>query len=103
MKKVIDKQNLLVKLTDKNDIQWKKSALLVTANRWSHDDSHSYPIGIFKTMESAKKKAKQEFFDRGGKYGVTIFATKNASAKLIEIYEIISPYKDKIKGAQAKK
>jgi len=89
----------LKKLTDKTDVFWKGSLFITVAYRWSDEQDHSYPVGAYKTLESAINNANKEVCERGGKYGCKVFATQHTNKfkndRLVEIYEIPSQYKDK--------
>jgi hypothetical protein len=82
----------------KPDNYWIKGTLyVVIANRWSSPKNHSYPVGAYRTLDCAIHNANKEVCERGGKYGCIIYATqhtnKTKSDRLVEIYEIESPYK----------
>jgi len=88
----------LKKLTYKPDVNWKKGTLFVViAERWSSPGNHSYPVGAYKTLDSAINNANKEVCERGGKYGCIVYATQHTNKfkedRLVEIYEIESPYK----------
>jgi|SRR3990167_2518559 len=88
----------LKKLSDKPDNYFKKGTLyVVVADRWSSPENHSYPVGAYRTLDCAISNAHKEVCSRGGKYGCMIYATQHTNKiiedRLIEIYEIESPYK----------
>lgn len=92
----------LVKLTNIPDNHWKKGTLfLVIANRWGNSERHSYPVGVYRTLDCAVSNAHKEACYRGGKYGLIIYATQHTNKykteNLIDIYELESPYKNKVK------
>lgn len=91
----------LVKLTELPDNSFKKGTLyVVIAHRWSNSENHSYPVGAYITLSSAINNAHKEVCSRGGKYGCIIYATQHTNRfkedRLVEIYEIESPYKNKV-------
>jgi hypothetical protein len=87
----------LKKLTDKTDVFWKGALFITIAYRWSNEQNHSYPVGAYKTLDSAINNANKEVCERGGKYGCKVYATQHTNKfkddRLVEIYEIESPYK----------
>lgn len=87
----------LKKLTDKTDVFWKGALFITVAYRWSNEQDHSYPVGAYKTLDSAINNAHKEVCERGGKYGCKVYATQHTNKfkddRLVEIYEIESPYK----------
>jgi hypothetical protein len=89
----------LKKLTDKTDVSWKGSLFVTIAYRWSNEQDHSYPVGAYRTLDSAINNANKEVQKRGGKYGCKVYATQHVNKfkedRLVEIYEIESPYKGK--------
>jgi hypothetical protein len=100
MEKMIKRKHIigLKKLTDKPDVYWKKGTLFVViADRWSSPENHSYPVGAYLGLETAIGNANKEVCERGGKYGCKVYATQHTNKfkedRLVEIYEIESPYK----------
>lgn len=90
--------NGLIKISDKPDVFWKKGTIfIVIANRFSNPETHSYPVGAYLGLETAISNANKEVCNRGGKYGCVIYATQHTNKfkdeRLVEIYEIESPYK----------
>lgn len=87
----------LKKLTDRTDVSFKGSLFVVMANRWSNKADHSYCVGAYKILDSAINNAHNEVCNRGGKYGCIVYATQHMNKfkddRLVEIYEIESPYK----------
>jgi hypothetical protein len=87
----------LKKLTDRPDVFWKGSLFITVAYRWSSEQGHSYPVGAYRTLDSAINNAHKEVCERGGKYGCKVYATQHTNKfkedRLVEIYEIASPYK----------
>jgi hypothetical protein len=45
---------------------------VVTAYRWGSNENHSYVVGVYSTMERAKKAGDLEESYRGGKYSCHI-------------------------------
>ena len=87
----------LKKLTDKTDIFWKGALFITVAYRWSNEQDHGYPVGAYRILDSAINNAHKEVCERGGKYGCKVYATQHTNKfkddRLVEIYEIESPYK----------
>jgi hypothetical protein len=71
------------------------------AERWSDRFNHVYPVGSYATLEAAMHNANKEVSWRGGKYGARIYVTRHPNQhmpdRLLEIYEIRSPYYDCVK------
>jgi hypothetical protein len=92
----------LHKLTEEHDRRWAKGCIFtVIAERWSDRYSHTYPVGSYLTLSSALHNANKEVSWRGGKYGCRIYATRHPnqykSERVVEIYEVRSPYYGRVK------
>lgn len=83
---------MLIKLTNEPDIQ--KGYFVLWAFRYGNPEKHSYSVGFYTSLESAKHNAKLEATERGGKYSIVIYQVKGN--RLFEIYEIPSPYMEKV-------
>ena len=86
---------MLVKLTDLPDMQ--TGSFVLWAFRYGDINKHSYAVGFFKSLEAAKRNAKLEATERGGKYSIVIYTVRGN--RLFEIYEIPSPYMKKVLNA----
>ena len=85
----------LHKLSDRPDKHWNGCLFTVVAERWGDRDNHCYPVGSYKTLESALHNANKEVWFRGGKYGTRIYANRHPNqhrTRLVEVYEVRSPY-----------
>lgn len=45
----------------------------VHAYRWGDREKHSYPVGVFDSLDLAEISAKAEEYERGGKYDCEIY------------------------------
>lgn len=83
---------------------WQGKSLLIMAHRYSCEEGHIYPVGIYKSVEACVRAMHRIMYGRGGKYGVIVYVslphepTKDDDKRLIEIYRLDSPYKDKLKA-----
>lgn len=41
---------------------------VVTMYRWGNKENHSYPLGVYTTLDTAKREGDKELDYRGGKY-----------------------------------
>lgn len=89
----------LHKLTDAPDSHLKGGIFTVVAERWGDRYNHCYLVGSYKTLQSALHNANKEAAYRGGKYGCRIYCTRHPNQheqdRMVEIYEIRSPYHDR--------
>ena len=49
-----------------------KTVYVVTAYRWGDRENHSYNVGVFSTLDSAKLAADKHAMYRGGKYACVV-------------------------------
>ena len=92
----------LHRLTDIPDSKWRKGCIFtVMAERWSDPFNHTYPVGSYMTLDAALHNANKEVSWRGGKYGTRVYVTRHpnqhATDRMIEIYEVRSPYFGRVK------
>lgn len=59
---------------------------VATMYRWGNDENHSYVLGVFSSLENAKKAMKKEANQRGGKYegGIVGFELDNTILKFMQ-------------------
>lgn len=74
----------------------KLGSYIVVAKRWSSDQSHNYIVDLCNGIDTAKESAEKEMTERGGKYGMQIFAFRSDNNDLDMVFEIESPYKNKV-------
>lgn len=67
-----------IKETELPDRCWKKDcSFLVIMNRWGSSENHTYPLGVYKTLDTAVFNAHKEVQQRGGKYSAQIWVNKH--------------------------
>lgn len=78
----------------------KDKLYLVMAYRYGCREGHIYPVGVYKSEDSAMHNAGKEAYLRGGKYAIKVFETrhpnKSKPERLTLIHEIKSPYENKL-------
>ena len=75
----------------------KEGSYIVMANRYSKDEGHSYIVDLCKGIDTAKEAAEKEMVERGGKYGMQVIAFRDDNNEQEVVFEIESPYKNKVK------
>lgn len=64
--------------TEFPDTCWKKDcSFLVLMNRWGDTENHTYPLGVYKTLDTAVFNSNKEVQKRGGKYSAQIWVNKH--------------------------
>jgi len=94
-----------VKETELPDKCWKKDcSFLVLMNRWGSPENHTYPLGIWLTLDGAIHNANAEMHQRGGKYSAQIFVNKHkcndSNRRLTLIYSINGRQTNNLKDLQ---
>ena len=59
--------------------------------RYGDKEKHSYVIGIYAGIDTAIEKAEEETILRGGKYSVVIYAQREDTGDVEEVYETKIP------------
>ncbi len=86
------------------DNNYKGKSLLIMAHKYSCSDGHIYPVGIYKSVESACRCMSRVMNERCGRYGVFVYVslpnepTNDDDKRLKLIYEVESVYKHKLKS-----
>jgi hypothetical protein len=81
MNKKLRKELNCIKETDFPDRCWNKNcSFLVLMNRWGSAENHSYPLGIWLTLDGALHLANSEVQQSGGKYSAQIYVNKHRVA-----------------------
>jgi hypothetical protein len=75
----------------------KTGSYIVIAKRYSKNESHSYIVDLCKGIDAAKDVAEKEMIERGGKYGMQVIAFREDNNEQEVVFEIESPYKNKVK------
>lgn len=79
-------------------------SFLVMAHRFSCDEGHIYPVGIYKSVESIHRCIERTMNGRAAKYGVKVYVSlpqepnNNDEARMKLIYEVDSVYKGRLKS-----
>ena len=80
------------------ELQLRKEGIyIVVAKRYSKNEAHSYIVDLCKGIDTAKDSAEKEMVERGGKYGMQIIAFREDNNEQEIVFEIESPYKNKVK------
>jgi len=74
----------------------KTGSYIVIAKRWSSEQSHNYIVDLCSGIDTAKEIAENEMRERGGKYGMQIIAFREDNNEQEIVFEIESPYKNKV-------
>jgi len=74
----------------------KTGSYIVIAKRWSSEQSHNYIVDLCSGIDTAKEIAENEMRERGGKYGMQIIVFREDNNEQEIVFEIESPYKNKV-------
>lgn len=98
----MDHLKTIRKIIREQNLQGK--SILIMAHRFSCDEGHIYPVGIYKSPEAIDRCIERVMNERAGKYGVKVYValpnqpSNDDEDRMKLIYEVDSVYKGKLKA-----